>query len=172
MKFSFKQIFVAMLSLVLTLGVLFAGQHLYRSTVVESPLVSNLGAIAGVHEARIQGNTVAVAVNSNANLMSVYQAVVAKATQSLGHAPQKVTIQSHSDAVLNQLANNVAFVVAQGEATGQYVAMKNTINAMANRQDTQVSMQMDSHHLYLTFRHHQAVLYDVVPLTIGGGDHA
>ncbi|PSR23806.1 MAG: hypothetical protein C7B45_01990 [Sulfobacillus acidophilus] len=172
MKISFKQVFVALLSMIITLGVLFAGQQVYRSAMVESPLVSNLGAIAGVRQARIQGNTVTVSMQSHANLMNVYQTVELKATEFLGHAPQKVVIESHSDSVLEQLANNVAFVVAQGEATGQYVAMKNTIATMARSQHAAVNMQMDSHHLYLTFHHHTAVLYDVVSIALGGSSHA
>jgi hypothetical protein len=172
MKFSFKQVFITMLSMIMTLGVLFAGQHVYRSAMVESPLVSNLGSIAGVRQARVQGQSVIVSMRPSANLMNVYQTVVLKATSILGHAPQNVVIQSHPDPTLDQIANNVAFVVAQGEATGQYVAMKNTIAAMARGDHTAVSMQMDAHHVYLTFRRHGAVLYDVVPIAIGGSRHA
>lgn len=171
MRVSAKQIFIAVISMVLTLGVLFGGQRLYQSTVVESPLMSSLGSIEGVSHARIEGNTVTVQLNGRSDLMTVYQTLVTKATAALGHAPSNVVVVSHPDSALSTLASNVQFVVAQGEATGQFVTMKNTIEKMANQQHVESNLQLNAQHLFLTFHHHGAVLYDVVPVRIGGASH-
>lgn len=172
LKLSPKQVFAGLLALAVTLGVLFLGQRVYQTTVVQSPLTANLGTIQGVRQVSLQHNTVTVRVSPHANLMGVYQAVVHRATTSLGHAPQKVVIVGHPDPTLTHLANNISFVVAQGEATGQFVAMKQAITNMAQKVGVTSSLQLDGHHLYATFTSHQHVLYDVIPITIGGISHA
>ena len=171
LKLSAKQVFTGLLALAVTLGVLLVGQRVYQTMVVQSPLTTNLGTIQGVRQASFHHSTVTVRVSPHANLMGVYQAVMRRAIASLGHAPQKVIIIGHPDPALTHLANNISFVVAQGEATGQFVAMKHTITTMAQKIGASCSLQLDDHRLYATFtaRHH--VLYDVIPIMIGGGSH-
>lgn len=172
MRFSARQIFTALISMVVTLGVLFAGLRVYHSQLVDTPLVSSLGSVQGVSQAHLQGSTVVVRMNPGSNLMTVYQSVVQKAAGTLGHAPKKVDIVSRPDAALDRIESNVPFVIAQGEATGHFVVMKSAIQKMAQKEGIAVTEQMDAHHLYLTFRHHHQVLYDVVPISIGGSGRA
>ena len=172
MKVSAKQILVAVISLVMTLGVLLGGEKLYRTTIVDSPLMSNLGTIQGVTHANLQGDVVTVRVKNGADLMTVYQSVTTAATRALGHAPTKIVLKSHSNATLNRLAENAAFVIAQGEATGQYVAMKQSLKAQAATDGARAAVELDSHHVYITWHQQQSVLYDVQPIEIGGSSHA
>jgi len=130
--------------------------------------MANLGSVPGVRQARVEGSTVVVRVKPGANLMTVYRGVTAQAKRALGHAPAKVAIMSHSDSVLNALANNMQFVVAQGVATGQYVTMHSTIERMAHKVGATASLQLGANHLYLTYHHDGRVLYDVIPVAIGG----
>ena len=172
MKVSAKQILVAVISLVMTLGVLLGGEKLYRSTIVDSPLMSNLGSIRGVSHAHLNGTVLTVRVQNGADLMTVYQNVTASAARALGHAPSKVVLQSRSDASLNRLADNAAFVIAQAEATGRYDAMKQSLEAQAQQNGAQATVELDSHHVYITWHQQHSVLYDVQPIQIGGGGHA
>ncbi len=172
MKVSAKQILVAVISLVMTLGVLLGGEKLYRSTIVDSPLMSNLGAIRGVRQASLQGSVVTVRPQSGADLMTVYQAVATSAARALGHAPAKIVLQSRSNATLNQLADNAAFVIAQAEATGQFVSMKHSLEQQAQADGARATVELDSHHVYITWHQQHAVLYDVQPIEIGGSSHA
>ncbi len=168
MKFSVKQIFTVLISMLLTLALLFVGQRVYRATAVETPLVSNLSRVAGVSQARLEGNSVVVRIKPGADLMTVYRDVAAQAKATTGHAPAKIDIVSHADVTLAQLQKDVPFIIAQGEATGQFMAMKTSIVAMARQHQAGVTVELGAHHLYLTFSHHHRVLYDVVPITIGG----
>ncbi|MCY0898232.1 MAG: hypothetical protein OWU33_04745 [Firmicutes bacterium] len=172
MKVSVKQVVVTVMAMVMTLGVLFLGQRLYQSLAVKSPLLTSLGAITGVRQASVKENAVTVTLAPDADLMAVYQAVSQSATRLLGHPPARIVVVSHPDTTLTTLAENVAFVVAQGEATGQFVAMKNTILSMAQRDHVSARVELGTHHLYLTFRDGRDVLYDVLPLTIGGVSRA
>lgn len=172
MKVSAKQVFVALITVFVTLGVLFGGMQLYRSTVVASPLMSRLGHINGVTRASINGQTVTVQLSPHSNLMSVYQSVVARSKETLGKPVATINVVSHSNNSLNQLANNAAFVVAQGQATGQFVAMKSNLMNMAHQSHADIVVEMGQHHLYLTFRQGAHVLYRVIPINLGGNSHA
>lgn len=169
MKFSARQIITAAVSLFVTLGLLLLGQRLYHTTVVESPLMSNLGNVVGVRQARLKSGDLVVRLKPGSDLMAVYQNVVSQASSTLGHDPAKVEVVSNPDETLRQLQASVPFVIAQGEATGHFVAMKNSIISMAQAHNATVQVELGTHHLFLTFHHHQRVLYDVVPITIGGG---
>jgi hypothetical protein len=171
-RISAKQVIMALTSMILTLGVLWAAQRIYHTSVVDNPLVSQLGAIAGVRHADVHQGAVVVTVNRQVDLMSVYQNVATNANTALGHAPARIVIKNNPNPALTALSRNVEFVVAQGEATGQYVAMKKAIENLASQHHAGVSVEMDSHHVYLTFTQHQYVVYDVIPITIGGSGRA
>ncbi len=172
MQVSVKQVFTAIIVMICTLGVLFGGQRLYQRTVVQSPLVASLGTIAGVRNAHLKQGTVTVQMEPRADLMNVYRAVYRAADEKLGHAPAAINIENHSSAALNQVAQSAAFMVAQGEATGQYVAMQSNIQKLAAHHGTFAHVELGNHHLYLTFRQGGRVLYQVVPVQIGGASHA
>ncbi len=171
MKVSAKQVFTAIIAMICTLGVLWGGQRLYQTTVVQTPLMASLGAIHGVTEATMNGGRVTVRMRAGSDLMSVYRTVWQAADQALGHAPASVTIVSHPDATLNAVSASAQFIIAQGEATGQFVAMRDNLVHLAGAHQASASVELGSHHLYLTFHHQGAVLYEVVPVTIGGGSH-
>ena len=168
MKVSVKQIFIAFVSMVCTLGVLWGGQWLYVTTAVQSPLARSVGQIAGVQRVSVQNSQVIVQMKPQANLMTVYRAVLRQVGSTPGRTPAGITVQSHADATLNSLAGRVQFIVAQGEATGQYVAMRSNIDRLAARNHSSATVQLGSTRLYMTFRHQGFVLYDVAPLTMGG----
>ncbi|MCY0879843.1 MAG: hypothetical protein OWU84_13010 [Firmicutes bacterium] len=172
MRVSVRQVLVTFAAMILTVTALLVGQRLYQATAVNSPLLTSLGAIPGVRRARVTGSTVTIALDPHANLMQVYEEVSAAATHLLGDPPARIVVVNHPDPTLTNLANNVAFVVAQGEATGQFVAMKNTIQSMATHDQVSAVVELGTRHLYLTFRHQGHVLYDVFPLTIGGVNRA
>jgi len=97
MKISVKQVFVALISMILTLGALWAGQRVYRQTAVASPLVTSIGHLQGVSKVQLVGSDVTVRLKPNANLMAVYRSVEVSASNALGHAPKSITVVSHPD---------------------------------------------------------------------------
>lgn len=171
MKFSARQVLVVFASFALTLGALFAGSVVYRAAMVKTPLIQYLGQVAGVRSASLSGSTVAVTVKPGANLMTVYQDVTQRATAALGHPPTQVVVRSRPDATLSRLNGNLMFTVAEGESTGQFVAMKNAIETQAHRAGVAAAVQMDTSHVYVTLTQHRHVLYDVIPVKIGGEAH-
>lgn len=172
MQVSVKQVFTALIVMICTLGVLFGGQRLYQTTVVQSPLVASLGTIAGVRTAHLKQGRVTVQMGPGADLMKVYRAVYRAADEKLGHAPVAINVENHSSTALNQVAQSAAFMVAQGEATGEYVAMQTNIQKLAARHGMSARVELGTHHLYLTFRQRGRVLYQVIPVVIGGASHA
>ncbi|NMP20811.1 hypothetical protein [Sulfobacillus harzensis] len=172
MQVSAKQFFTALITMICTLGVLFGAQRLYQKTIVQSPLVATLGSIGGVRSAQMKNGTVTVKVKPGADLMSVYRAVYEAADARLGHPPTAIVFASHANSRLNAVSESASFMVAQGEATGQYIAMESNIQKLAASHGATARVELGTHHLYLTFRQGSSVLYQVVPVTIGGTSHA
>lgn len=168
MKFSARQVFVTLFSMLLTLGALWAGHRLYQQTTVTSPLVDTFSHVSGVKRATVHSDTVTVQLNPNANLMAVYRSINNHATTVLGHVPTSIDLVNNTDGSLNGLASNMAFVIAQGQATGQFVTMQTHLLAMAKQAGVTANVQMGSHHLYLTLRQESHVLYQVIPVNPGG----
>lgn len=171
-RISAKQVMMALTSMVLTLGVLFAAQRIYHTSVVDNPLVSQLGSVAGVRRADVHQGTVIVTVRRHIDLMSVYQNVTSNAKTALGRAPAQVIVKGSPNSTLQALARDAEFVVAQGEATGHYVAMKQSLQSLGRRHHASAVVEMDSRHVYLTFTQGPHVLYDVIPIVMGGNSHA
>lgn len=172
MRLSVKQVFVTVFAMLLTLGILRAAQWLYRTSAVTTPLVQNVLKISGVRHVRFTASgEVWVAVNPGADLMSVNQAVTAEATRILGHAPRSIVYPGQPSPALTALANQVRFVVAQGEATGQYVAMERQIGALARSHAAAATVEMGIHHLYITLTQGSHVVYEILPLPQGGAYH-
>lgn len=171
MRVSLKQVFTAVVAMICTLGVLWGGQRLYQRTVVQTPLMASVGTISGVTHAALSGGTLTITLKPNADLMTVYRSAYQAADQTLGHAPSRIVVANASDSTLNRVAQSAAFIVAQGEATGQFVALESNIHHLAGQNQVQADVELGAHHLYLTFRQHHHVLYQVVPVAIGGGTH-
>ncbi|AEJ39841.1 hypothetical protein TPY_1660 [Sulfobacillus acidophilus TPY] len=172
MKLSVKQLIVVFVTMLATFALLRGAQWVYLTTAVKSPLVQTMGSIPGVERVSLTPNgEVTVVLNPSADLMTVYRQVEVVATQTLGHTPTGISMVNHANPALVQLANNVRFEVAQGEATGQYVAMKNQIQAMAAQSHSQATVELGNTHLYITLRQGSHVLYDVIPIVLGGGQH-
>lgn len=171
MKVSVKQVFLALIAMVLTLGVLRGAQWMYTASAIKSPLVRTIGEIHGVRHVTVNPNgNVFVSIRSGGNLMTVYQSVSAKATDVLGHAPSGIELNNSPTPALTSLANQSRFVVAQGEATGQYVTMKNALAKLAQQHRATAVVEMGSTHLYITLKSGHHVLYQVIPLN-GGTTH-
>jgi hypothetical protein len=168
-----KQGLVAVLAGVATFGVLRWGQSVYRSRVVQVPLVSQLDHLTGVRRAAVSpvGSTT-LWLTSQANLKRVYQQAMQKVANSARRQAPAVTVVNQPSSSLARLANDVRFIIAQGEVTGQYVAMKNAIQSLARRSSATASVQLGAHHLYVTLRERQAVDYLIVPAnwTVPGHD--
>lgn len=173
MRVSVKQVFIVFITVLLTLGILRGAQALYMTSAVRTPLIKTVDRVPGVEGVHISSSGIVnVQMKSTADLMAVYQAVNAESTAVLGHPPKAILFRNNPSPKLMSLTNQIRFIVAQGEATGQFVAMKNTIDQLCQRNGVTDDVEMGSANLFVTLKsQHQHVMYLITPLHLGGDSH-
>lgn len=172
MKLSVREFFVMLIVAVGTIAILWGGQRIYQNSAVRSPLLRSVEAVRGVQMAKLRPQgTLNVRLKQSANLMTTYQAIEARAQASLPKAPQLVIINA-GDGPLNALANRVKLMVAQGEATGQYVAMSQQIGRFARAQGVHASIALGNYNVFVSLQAGSHYVDQVIPLSLGGKSHA
>lgn len=172
MKLSVREFFVMLVVAVGTIAILWGGQRIYQNSAVRSPLLRSVEGVRGVQIAKLtRQGTLNVRLKRSANLMATYQAIEARAKESLPRAPQLVIINA-GDGQLNALANRVRLMVAQGEATGQYVAMSQQIRHFASAQGVRSSIALGNYNVFVSLHAGSHYVDQVIPLNLGGKSHA
>lgn len=170
MKVSAKQIFVGILTLLVTLGGLRAVEWVYVNSAVRTPLIQSAEKIPGVtHVVVGKTGSIYVHMKPNGNLMSVYEKVSQAARTTFGKNHIKVTFAQNPSSSQSQVASKMRFIIAQGEATGHYVAMDQSIQSLAKSEHVGAQVQMGLSHVYITLSAGMHRDYTVIPVTIGGG---
>ncbi len=175
MKLSWHNLAIMLAAALVTIAVLWSGQQIYRTSAVRHPLVRAVEQVAGVRKAWMRAGasgTLTVQFRPTADVMATYQAVGRAAQRSLGHSA-KVTVVGEPNSWLNALENRVRLIIAQGEATGQYVAMSRQVSELAQARGARATVEVGNYHLFVSLRKGQHYLDAVIPITLGeGGMHA
>ncbi len=177
MKVTVKQVMSVFIGFVVSLAVLRGAQTLYTSSVIRTPLVRTIEHVPGVQRVTMgPKNAIAIDLTPTANLMTSYQTVTADATRSLGQAPRQITLVNHATGAMIAVTNQLRFVVAQGIATGQYVAMNDSIQQMAARAHLTANVELGTNHVYVTLssskgHYHTYLVLPSANTTTGGGGH-
>lgn len=178
MKVTVKQVLSVLVGFVVSLGILRGAETIYTSSIIRTPLMRTIEGVPGVRHATIgPKDAIGLDLTPTANLMTSYQTVSRDATVSLGQAPSLITVANHATGQMTQVADQLRFVVAQGIATGQYVAMNDTVQRMATRARLRANVQLGASHIYVTLtslhgRHHAYLVMSSANTPTGGGGHA
>lgn len=169
MKFTVRQVFLVFVVFALVLGLLRGVQWIYMRSAIRSPLLHAMQSVTGVKKVEVspQG-AVTVFASRRANLMNVYQGIEAQSRLVTGHVPTAITIVSHPSPAMLQSLNTLRLIIAQGEATGQYVAMNASIQQVAKHDHFAATVQISSRHIFVTLRAPQYWEDIVMPLRLGG----
>jgi hypothetical protein len=173
-RVTIKQLLATAVAVLVTLAVLYAGQQIYNRTAIATPLSGALQAVPGVKTATVHNSpslAVAIRLTSRGDLALVYPRAEAVIQSLTGRAVPLTVLDNHSPAE-ERTYESLRFVIAQGEATGQYVAMAQEVSSLAARHGEHATLVMDGQHLFLTLtdsaRHR---LFAVLPMTLGGAAH-
>lgn len=169
MKLSLKNLMVMLASLMATFGLLWGGAALWQRSAVAKPLVAAVESVPGVRAAALSASgPLRVTLRPNANLTQVYRAVKSQ-IKAKGTA---FVIVGSTDAALNAVGQQARLIIAQGIATGHYVAMDRSLVALAGRHHMTAVVELGNHHLYFTLRQGPKRWDQVVPLSEGGVGNA
>ncbi|PSR29762.1 hypothetical protein SAMN00768000_3222 [Sulfobacillus thermosulfidooxidans DSM 9293] len=170
MKFSVKQVFMIFAVFIAVFAVLRGVQWIYLRSAIRSPLMQSISRINGVRQVQVspQG-TVTVSLSKDANLMTTYEAIDNTSTQITGHNPRQIIIRDHASPTMNAMVNTLRLIIAQGEATGQYVAMNKSIQTLAKDHHMTATVELGNHHIFVSLQSQNHWLDQVMPLRLGGG---
>ena len=136
-----------------TAGLLLGAQSLYNASAVARPLAAAIRAVPGVSRVQVDGPggapVLKIWLTSRAPLATTYERVSATAAARLGQPPA-IQLQSNPDAAEVKAANFIQFIVAQGQATGRYVAMDRAVMTTARQSHLAATFVLRQNTMYLT----------------------
>jgi len=146
------QVWAAAAGAVAAVALLTAGLAWYHQAGVDAPLVQAVHGVPGLARDALTPGTaegITIWLRPGANVATVYPQVEARARQATGQAVPLVVEDNPSPGEV-ALLNNLQFVIATGEATGQYVTMQRTVEAEASTAGLTVNEELGASHFYLT----------------------
>lgn len=169
------QVWAAVAGATAAVILLTAGLAWYHQAGVEAPLVKAVAGVPGLARDTLTPGTsdgLTIWLRPGANVASVYPQVEAAAERATGQAvPLLVADNPTSSEVA--LLTNLQFVIATGEATGQYVAMQRAVETDAAAAGLSADVELGAAHLYLTVTNasgHRLVHVFKLPKGGTGGD--
>ena len=165
MRFQVRRIAAAAVALVATLAVLLGMQRWLFQTQTSTPLQRQLEHVTGVREvtldfARSPG-VVHVTLARVSDIETTYAALAARVeTLAPGAA---VEVAGTSDGRIAAAAQDLSFPIAQGLATGQFVAMRRNVLADSGRDHVTARIYIDQRNVYLALYDRANAAYYVYP---------
>jgi hypothetical protein len=150
-RISIKQIVAALVGAAIAVGLSLAGLKWYKRAQVQTPLTQSVAHIPGVRRVRLDasGGSLTIWLTPTANIASVYPRVAATLKHVAGGSVSIQVADTPTPAETALMAR-LQFVLATGEATGQYVTMQQQVAAAARAAHEPVSLQLDASYLYIT----------------------
>ena len=165
MRFQVRRIAAAAAALLVALGVLFGLQRWLFQTQTSAPLKMQLERIAGVRKvtldfARSPG-VVHVTLGRVNDIQTTYLALAAH-VQALAPGAA-LDVAGTSDGLLSSAAQDLSFSIAQGLATGHFVAMRTEALAEAGRVHVLARLYIDQQNVYLALYDKTHAAYFIYP---------
>jgi hypothetical protein len=176
-RISVKQAIAALIGAAITVGLSWLGVAWYHRAVVQTPLARAVAHIKGVRRVNLSGaGGLTIWIEPTANIADVYPVVEAAARQAAGSAVP-IQVGDHPTAGETALMNRLQFILATGQATGQYVTMERRVAAAARAAHENVSLALSATRLFVTIGTSRAGapdrrLIEVLVLPKGGNQSA
>ena len=153
---------------------LWAGRMLYVQDARRTPFLRAAEQVTGVQRIRASTSTVRVWLKPRAQLSQVYPRILSLAEQDLG-ARASVAVMNSSSPAEQTVNQQLAFLVAQAEARGDYAALPDVAHRLADRDHLRLTLVLGRRNLFITLMQGRHRLDAVYPLTWigfegGGGD--
>ncbi|MGB4504957.1 MAG: hypothetical protein WBI44_08695 [Syntrophaceticus sp.] len=154
------------LSLVVTLFILFCGYLLYDKYYIKNGLEEKINQIVNVEEINIAKKenppTVYIRSSDIKNLQTAHQKTAEVVYQTLGPEFRVVFLDERSEKLSN-LYEKCSFVIQEGIATGKFQDMNNKVQKLAAAEDVQCHLTIDSSNIYMELDDDNGYLYEVIP---------
>lgn len=160
----------AVLSLVITLLVLFGGWSLYEWFQVKQPIRSLLEQEQHITDYDIHATpknvSVELQVKPNFTLTGDYLGLLARMKELSGRNNVTVTLKDDPDSSLLKKWNELYFIVAEGIERSEYQTMLTQLQQYPLGQNVQLQVAMDREHLYVWLQQSdEQTLFQALPLS-------
>lgn len=160
------KISTVVISLVICLGLLLAGQLLYEKYYLRENIYEELWKVVKFDEIRIEKQekppTVYLRTSQAGNLQVVYQDVEQVVKQQLG--PQyRIVFQDERTPELQTLYENCQFAIQEAMVTGGFRQMQQTVRQLAGDEGVDCRLFIDSSNVYLALSDRKGYLYEIIP---------
>ncbi len=163
----------AVLSLLVTLIVLFGGYFAHQWFNVEKPLKNMIQSTPHVtlEELRVNSDRIEIRLNADENfsLASDYIPLREKLRSLAGGRQVNIELTDRADAVLEKAWNRMAFGVTEAVVQRRYTQIPETVERVAETAKIRHEVAMDEQFVYVALHHDDHSLYRVLPLEAGKG---
>ncbi len=165
MRFQVRRIAAAALALLATLAVLFGMQRWLFQTQTSVPLKAQIERVPGVRSVTLDFSkspgVVKVKLGRVGDIETTYSNLTAHVQAMAPGAEVKVS--GTPDRQITAAAQDVSFSIAQGLATGQFVAMRAQVLDQAKRDHVDASIYIDQQNVYLALYDKAHAAYFIYP---------
>ncbi len=165
MRFQVRRIAAAAVALVATLAVLFGMQRWLFQTQTSVPLQQQLERVPGVRKVTLDFSTspgvVHVTLGRVSDIETTY-ADLATHVQALASGAS-MDVAGTPDRLIAAAAQDLSFSIAQGLATGQFVAMRSQVLSEAKRDHVVARIYINQQNVYLALYDQAHAAYFIYP---------
>ena len=158
----------AVLSLFVTLVVLFGGYFAYQWLKIEKPLENAIRSTPHVtlEELRVDPDRIEVRLTTDENfsLAADYIPLREKLNSLAGGRQVNIELKSRADSVLAKAWNQMAFGVTEAVVQRRYTQIPKTVETVAKTAKIRHEVAMDEQFVYVALHHRGYSLYRMLPL--------
>ena len=176
MKNSEFKIITAIISLIVTLGLLLGGYNLYNKYLVEKPLTSQLAALPAVKSAKIikvdKVYLIQLQLAQVDNIQDSYNQIESGIKAKIKKDNYKIEIQDAGSGELSQFYDELQPVLYQGLSGQQYLWLDEQIQKRSASRGVESRLYVDDKRVYLQLENADSYLYKTFAIAqtgINGG---
>lgn len=162
----------AVLSLFVTLVVLFGGYIAYQWFNIEKPLENAIHSTPHVtlEELRVDPDRIELRLSADENfsLAADYMPLRERLNFLSGGRQVHIEFKDRANPVLSKAWNQMAFGVTEAVVQRRYTQIPKTVEAVAETAGIRHEVAMDEHFIYVALHHQGHSLYRVLPLETTG----
>jgi hypothetical protein len=163
-----KQMKVVMISLVVTLIVLFSGYQGFQYFKVKKPIQDVLQEQVDISivDMKIEPGITEVQVHAkpNYNFINDFPVVPEQLNEKLGQDKWKITFTNTQTAKIKEAWREMVFGVVEGINTGKYTLVQSTVRQVTEKYHLQYGLYLDDQYLYLSLRDGNKSWFQILPV--------
>ncbi|WP_418789933.1 hypothetical protein [Phosphitispora sp. TUW77] len=167
MKIKGIRVYVVVVVLAVTLGILLTIQYVYQKYNVEQPLFKIYSDTKLVDDVKIDNEgvvpTVTLNVRKTEDLKDVYLKLNSYTEEIFGHNQFQIELKDKRTKELSEIYYNSQYVIYEAMANGDFTKMAAEVQENARNNGAKARVFIDNANIYISFIKDDKYLYEVIP---------